>query len=312
MAERPRRHKWLGRWASRLQEPAAFRLLRLTLLSYGTHACGIYAGALAFFGLLALFPLLLLVITVVAIVVRGADATALVLSRVATFLPGSAEMLLVAIDAITTAEPVLLGLGTLGLLWSSMGVFLTLGYALNRVWEAPRDRPLLAQYGIAAALVLSVGVLVVLSLLLSTLVVVPPLLYATLASLGLPDIGPLVLVLSNLLDLVIVAVVAAILYRVLPNAPVRGRDVLLPAVLVAVAWEAAKLGFTWYLGAVAQFDRIYGPVAAIAGLMLWLYVSSILLLLGAELSHQLAGFSGTCAARAGSPSSTTSKANVPR
>jgi membrane protein len=259
------------------------------VLSYGNHACGIYAGALAFFGLLALFPLLLLVITIATIVIRESDATELVLSRVATFLPGSAGILLAAIDTITTAEPVLLGLGTVGLLWSSMGVFLTLGYALNRVWEAPSDRPLLAQYAIAAALVLSVGVLVVLSLLLSTLVVVPPLRHATFASWGVPDIGPLVLALSNALDLVIVGTAVAILYRVLPNAPVRGRDVLLPAVLMAVAWETAKLGFTWYLGEVAQFDRLYGPIAAVAGLMLWLYVSSILLLLGAELCHQLAG-----------------------
>ena len=267
----------------------AFSLLRRTLLSYGNHACGIYAGALAFFGLLALFPLLLLVITIATIVIRESDATELVLSRVATFLPGSAGILLAAIDTITTAEPVLLGLGTVGLLWSSMGVFLTLGYALNRVWEAPSDRPLLAQYAIAAALVLSVGVLVVLSLLLSTLVVVPPLLHATLASRGVPDIGPLVLALSNALDFLIVGTAAAILYRVLPNAPVGGRDVLLPAFLMAVAWETAKLGFTWYLGAVAQFDRMYGPVAAVAGLMLWLYVSSILLLLGGELCHQIAG-----------------------
>jgi membrane protein len=118
--------------------------------------------------------------------------------------------------------------------------------------------------------------------------VVLHLVQGALAGLDLPGTGTLVRVGSDALDLVIVTVAAAVLYRVLPNVAVRWRDVLLPAFLMAVAREGAKLGFTWYLGTFAQIDRVYGPIAAIIGLMLWLYVSFILLLLGAELSHQLA------------------------
>ncbi len=273
------------------------RLLRRTLISYGTHACGIYAGALAFFAVLALFPLLLLLITLFASLIRRSEATALVLGRVTTFLPGSASFVVAGVDAVLAAQPVLLGVGTLGLLWSSIGIFLTLGYALNRVWEAPRDRPLLAQYAIAVVLALSIGVLMLFSLLLSTLLValhlLQHLLQGALAGLDLPGTGALVLVGSNVLDLIIVTAAAAVLYRILPNVAVRWRDVLLPAFLMAVAREGAKLGFTWYLGTFAQVDRVYGPVAAIIGLMLWLYVSSILLLLGAELSHQVARFRAT-------------------
>lgn len=282
------RRTGLSRWARHFVEPSVLRLLRRTLISYGTHACGIYAGALAFFAVLALFPLLLLLITLFAILVRRSEASALVLGRVAAFLPGSASFVVDGMDVVLAAQPVLLGLGTIGLLWSSLGIFLTLGYALNRVWEAPRDRPLLAQYAIAAVLALSIGVLMLLSLLLSTLLVVLHLVQGALAGLDLPGTGALVRVGSAVFDLVIVTVAAAVLYRVLPNVAVRWRDVLLPAFLMAVAREVAKLGFTWYLGTLAQVDRVYGPIAAIVGLMLWLYVSSILLLLGAELSHQLA------------------------
>ena len=268
--------------------------MRRALLSYGAHACGIYAGAMAFFGVLSLFPLLLLLITVAAILLRRADASGLVLGRVAAFFPGSAPLLVGTIDAVTAAQPVLLGVGTLGLLWSSMGVFLTLGYALNRIWEAPRDRPLLLQYVIAAGLALSVGLLALLSLLLSALLALLRPLAATLAKLGLPDpggsglVGLPALVGSQALDLLIVAAAAAVLYRALPNATVRWGEALPPAVLTALLWEAAKLGFARYLTTFAHVDRLYGPVAAIAGLMLWLFVASILLLFGAELSRQLA------------------------
>ncbi len=280
----------LRRHVGRLIEPPPLRLVRRALLSYGAHACGIYAGAMAFFGVLSLFPLLLLLISLVTILVQRVDATTLVLGRVTAFFPGSATTLVGAIDAVTAAQPVLLGIGTLGLLWSSMGVFLTLGYALNRIWETPRDRPLLMQYAIAAGLALSVGLLVLLSALLSALVVVLHLLETALSLRGIPGLSTVALIGSNALDVVVVAGVAAFLYRVLPNALVRWGEALLPAVVVALLWEAAKLGFTWYLATFAHVDRIYGPVAAIAGLMLWLFVSSILLLLGAELSHQLACF----------------------
>ena len=170
-----------------------------------------------------------------------------------------------------------------------MGVFLTLGYALNRIWEAPRDRPLLLQYAIAAGLALSAGLLALLSALLALL---RPL-AATLTKLGFPDpgvsglVGLPALVGSQALDLLIVAA-AAVLYRALPNATVRWGEALPPAVLTALLWETAKLGFARYLTTFAHVDRLYGPVAAIAGLMLWLFVASILLLFGAELSRQLA------------------------
>jgi membrane protein len=278
----------LRRQVGRLEAPPPLRLLWRTLRSYGAHACGIYAGALAFFGVLSLFPLLLLLIALLTLLVQRADATALVLSRVTAFFPGSASTIVGAIDAVTAAQPVLLGVGTLGLLWSSMGVFLTLGYALNRIWEAPRDRPILVQYAIAAGLALSVGLLVLCSALLSTVVVVLHALATVLRHQGIPGLGTVAVVGANALDVVVVAGVATVLYRVLPNALVRWREALPPAVLVALLWEAAKLGFTWYLATVAHVDRLYGPVAAIAGLLLWLFVSAILLLLGAELSHQLA------------------------
>jgi len=286
--DRPPRLADLRRRAARLREPTPLRLFRRALLSYGAHACGIYAGAMAFFGVLSLFPLLLLLISLVTILIRRTDATALVLGRVTAFFPGSATAVVGTIDTVTAARPVLLGVGTLGLLWSSMGVFLTLGYALNRIWEAPRDRPLLLQYAIAAGLALSVGLLGVLSALLSALAWLLHLLDATLARLGVPGLGALAVVGSNALDFLVVAVATAVLYRILPNATVRWGDVLLPAGLVAAVWEGAKLGFTWYLATFAHVDRLYGPVAAIAGLMLWLFVSAILLLLGAELCHQRA------------------------
>ena len=123
-----------------------------SVLSYGSHADGIYAGAIAFFGSLSLFPLVLLLVTVFGAVIKSADAMTLVVTQVVSFIPGSGQLLSSVIQTVTQSTPIALGVSSVGLLWSSMGVFMTLGYALNRTWNVPRDRNILVQYLISAGL----------------------------------------------------------------------------------------------------------------------------------------------------------------
>ena len=272
----------------RLDQHLVPRLLVRSLVSYGRHACGVFAAAIAFFGVLSLFPLLLLLITLFAAVVKASDATALVVNHVAAFFPGSSDLVLNAINTIVSTQPAFVGVAAIGLLWSAMGVFMALGYALNRVWNAPKDRNILVQYGIAAGLTLSVGLVVAASFLVSALADLAHLLVGVLAVLNLPGLGLLTFVASNVANLAIVTAALGFLYRLLPNVYVEWRDVLVPALCVAVGGGVARFGFSWYLTAVAKFNRIYGPLAAIAGLMLWMFVAAVLLLFGAELSHQLA------------------------
>jgi membrane protein len=270
-----------------LDRPAS-TLLGRALLSYGSHADGVYAGSMAFFGTLSLFPLVLLLITLFGTIVQSADATQLVISRVAAFIPGSDQLVSGVIGGVTGSAPIALGIGVAGLLWSSMGVFMTMGYSLNRTWNVPHDRNIVVQYVISALLALSVGLVVVASLIMSALANLLYFVAGPLLDTSIPGIGSIAVLGSNLVDFAIVCAAAAFLYRALPNLYVEWRDVMIPAAFVAVIGGAAKFGFTWYLGAIAHVGRIYGPIAAVAGLMLWLFVASVLLLFGAELSHQLA------------------------
>ncbi|HEU0167299.1 MAG TPA: YihY/virulence factor BrkB family protein [Chloroflexota bacterium] len=258
------------------------------MLSYGSHACGIFAAAIAFFGVLSIFPLLLLLISIFARVVNQPEATSIVVSNLSAFFPGSSDLLASAVDAVTPAEPTFAGLGAAGLLWSSMGVFMTLGYALNRVWNVQRNRHILVQYAISAGLALSVGLVALVSLGLSAIVDLSHFVRGLLPGLAIPGLGWAALAASNAITFVIVVAVVALLYRWLPYTAVNWGDVFVPAMVVALLGTAAKFGFAWYLSTVAHFNRMYGPVAAVAGLMLWMFLAGILVLFGAELSCQLA------------------------
>src|SRR5205823_7274515 len=108
--------------------------------------------------------------SIFGLVVQESQATSIVLSNLSAFFPGSSDLLANAVAAVTPAEPTFAGIGAIGLLWSSMGVFMTLGYALNRVWDVKRDRNIFAQYVISAGLALSVGLIALVSLSLSAIV----------------------------------------------------------------------------------------------------------------------------------------------
>ena len=238
--------------------------------------------------MLSIFPLLLLLISIFTLVVQESEATTIVLSNLSAFFPGSSDLLAGAVAAVTPAEPTFAGIGAVGLLWSSMGVFMTLGYALNRVWDMKRDRNIFVQYAISAGLALSVGLIALAALGLSAIVDLSHFVRGLLPGLEIPGLSWAALAASNAITFVIVVAVVALLYRWLPNTAVKWRDVFIPAVAVGLLGTTAKFGFAWYLSTVAHFNRIYGPVAAVAGLMLWMFLAGVLLLFGAELSCQLA------------------------
>jgi len=286
----PREGKWRLRVARlrQLEDHGLLGLLIRSVRSYGSHACGIYAAAIAFFGVLSVFPLLLLLVSLFALVLKASDATSLVLNNLSAFIPGSASLLSGAVDTVTSTEPAFAGVGLAGLLWSSMGVFMSLGYALNRVWNVKKDRNILVQYAISAGLALSVGLVALVSLVLSAAADFAHFARNLFPGVALPGAGLAALVASNAINFVIVAGVAGLLYRWLPHTRVEWRDVIVPACSVALLGGIAKFGFSWYLSAIAHFNRIYGPLAAVAGLMLWIFLAAVLLLFGAELSCQVA------------------------
>jgi len=265
----------------------ALGLLIRSVRSYGSHACGIFAAAIAFFGVLSIFPLVLLLVTLFALVLKASDATSLVLNNLSAFIPGTASLVTTAVDTITSTEPAFAGVGIVGLLWSSVGVFMALGYALNRIWDV-ENRNILVQYAISAGLALSVGLVALVSLMLSAAADFAHFARDLFQGVAIPGIGFAALAASNAINFVIVAAMAGLLYRWLPNTRVEWRDVIVPACSVALLGGVAKFGFSWYLSAIAHFNRIYGPVAAVAGLMLWIFLAAVLLLFGAELSCQMA------------------------
>jgi membrane protein len=254
--------------------PTPVQILMATFRDFSKHADGVHAGALGFFGTLSVFPLVLLTIVLFSKIIRMDAATKLVFSQLGTLLPEGDTVAGVA-SANLNIPAAVVGGSLFALLWSSLGAFVTLGYSLDRAWDREGDRNIIVRYLVAATLSLAVGATMITASLLITAA------RSTDIALGAA---------YWLVESLVAWAAIVLLYRLVPDARVGWAETLLPAALVTVACGVARFGFGWYLGNVAQIGRIYGPMANVAGLMLWLLVTSAVLLWGAELSHQLSQY----------------------
>ncbi len=167
------------------------------------------------------------------------------------------------------------GLIVLGL--TALALVFTIDRTLNAIWRVPRPRPL-AQRVLVYWAALTLGPLVLGASLSITS-------YALSASRGVVDELPGgVSLLLGSIQFGLLAVSMAALFRFVPNTHVRWAHALAGGVFVALGFEAAKRGLAWYVGQVPTFSVLYGAFATLPILLLWIYLSWVIVLLGAVIA----------------------------
>lgn len=254
------------------------------------HQCLDLAAGLTYHAVLAVVPGLIALVSLLGLLGGGETSaeTALVVAR-----------LVVPSEALAFVEPMVDGLaqassrvvalvaGVVLAVWFVTAFVLAVGRALNRIYEVREGRPLVPRIAQGVALTVVLGVLVLVSAVL--LLVSSP-----VANL----IGLLIGVETPVLDLfgvlkwpllaIALTVIIALLYARAPNiAQPRFRWVSPGAVVAIVVWLAGSLLFGIYVRDFATYDRTYGQVAGLIVLLVWLWVSNLALLLGAELDVEI-------------------------
>src|SRR5215510_12697652 len=243
------------------------------------------AAAMSYFGLMALFPALLLLFAIGNKLAGGGQ----LLSHAIEVYPGSSKFLRETIEAFSD-----LGIGAIItcviiVFWAGSWVFAVIERALNRIWGAVA-RTFWHGRALTIGMVGLVGLLLASSVLLTSVLVAfremavrlsPRQLerYTLLASVGSAFWQVLFAAVSYLVTVVLFVLV----YRFMPKASVTLRDTLPGAFLAGLLWEIAKYTFAWSLN-YFHYDQIYGSVGAVVAVLTWSYVSSLILLFGAQLT----------------------------
>jgi membrane protein len=243
------------------------------------------AAAMSYFGLLTLFPALLLLLALSNRMTAGTQ----MITHIVQVYPGSGKFLHETIQSLAhISNGVIVSCGII-VLWAGSWVFAVVERALNRVWGTTH-RTFLHGRALTLAMIAIIGLLLSLSVLATSVLVglqeiagrlSPRQLenYALLSAAG-SFFWQIVFALASLL---VTFTLFSIVYKFMPNAYVSVRDTIPGAVIGGLLWEAAKYGFAWSLN-YFHYDQIYGSVGAVVAVLTWGYVSSLVLLFGAQLT----------------------------
>ena len=247
-----------------------------------------WAAALTYYGVLSIFPALIAIISIVGLMGQSASDT--LTKNLASFAPGPAKTVVgSAINGLAAnrgGAGILFVVGILGALWSASGYIAAFMRASNAIWDVEEGRPVWKTVPVR----LGVTLVVVLLLAVSAVAVV---LTGSLADrtgrlLGLGGTFVTVWDIAKWpVLLLVVATVFAILYYASPNVKHPSFKWITPGGIVAVVvWVVASAAFALYVVNFGSYNKTYGSIGAVIVFLVWLWISNVALLFGAEYNAE--------------------------
>ena len=271
-----------------------YDLLKQTFEQWSEDKVPRLGAALAFYSVFAIAPLLMIVTSIAGLAFGRSAAQHHIVGQIATVMGQEAGRTIEKIleDASKPASGMIsVVTGMIVLLFGASGVFAQLQDALNTIWEvAPKPdrgwKGILRDRFLSLTMVLGVGFLLLISLVVSAAI-------SALTSYVGDTTGEAVGHAINLVvSVAVITVLFAMIYKVLPDVKIAWRDVWLGAAATSMLFVVGKLVVSLYLGR-SSVVSAYGAASSLVLILLWVYYSSQILLLGAEFTQVYANRFGT-------------------
>ena len=268
-----------------------WRTLKRTVAEFQEHHLTDWAAALTYYAVLSIFPALIFFVAIVGLVGQDpgtVNAIVKIISDVTS--ESTAASVHSTIRDVVNAKGgagALLGIGLAGALWSASGYIGAFMRAANVVYDVDEGRPYWKRRPLQIAI--TAVALIGIAIIALALVVTGPLARAIGDQIGMGDTAttiwsiakwPVVVMLAGLLF--------GGLYYIAPNVRQRGFRWITPGGVVAVLiWGIASAGFSFYVAHFGSYNRTYGSLGAAVTFLIWLWLTNIALLFGAELNAEL-------------------------
>jgi membrane protein len=272
-----------------LSNAPKLKMLKQGIITFMDNDLTTSAAAVSYFFMLSLFPTLLLMLAIGNRLIGPERVKKYVIGQVLAFLPGAQSFVRKNLESISNISVSLIISCLIIMLWAASWIFTVIEKALNRIWGT-YPRPFLRGRGVnfvvMSLILLLLGASALFTAFMSGL-------KAAVERLPLrfkPEIVELTSLAWQVAFIAASAVLTIILfttlYKLLPNTKVPLREALAGAVLAGLLWEAAKFGFA-YLLPFFHYDLLYGSIGAAVAMLSWVYLSSIIMLFGAQLTALL-------------------------
>ncbi|MFL9815177.1 YihY/virulence factor BrkB family protein [Stutzerimonas sp. VN223-3] len=262
---------------------SSFELLKRTIKDFSKDDMTTYASALAYRAIFSLFPFLLFLIALLGMLDLQEFFTWL-REQVSLVLPPDAlDLVNPVIDQMQGQKSGLLSFGILLALWSASIGIRSLMNAMNKAYDVEEGRP--AWKLMLLSVVYTIGLALILLAAAALMIIGPQVMEWLAEQVGLKEIvvtlwtwlrWPVIVILMML--------VVAVLYYVMPDVEQEFRFITPGSVLAVVVWIAASVAFGLYVQNFGNYDATYGSIGAVIVLLLYFYISAAVLLFGAELN----------------------------
>jgi len=274
---------------ARLTRRSWVEALKRTFKEFQEDNLSDWAAALTYYGVLSIFPGLLVLASVLGLM--GQSVKKSLLDNLTQIAPGSVKDVLTGtIDSAQQGRSfagVVAIIGLLAAVWSASGYVGAFMRASNAVYDVPEGRPIWKKLPIRLGITVATGVMLVLS---SLIVVFSGRLAEQMGkAIGL---GPAAVTTWSILKwpvlVVLVSQMFALLYWASPNARPGGFRWISPGGILAVLlWLLASFGFAIYAANFSSYNKTYGTLAAVIIFLVWLWISNLAILLGLEFNFEL-------------------------
>jgi membrane protein len=279
-----------GRAQGAVSQTGAVATLKRTASEFMEDNLTDWAAALTYYGLLALFPALIAMVSLIGLIGDPKSTTATLTEIVTSIGPQSAAQTFsdpiesLASDQSAAGFAFVLGLAVA--LWSASGYVGAFMRASNIIFETPEGRPFWKLRPLQLAVTLAMVILM--AVLALGLVLTGPVVDAVAAPLGIGDTAVAIWNVAKWPAMAAIFIfMVDVLYYASPNARLRGFRWVTPGSLVAIAgWAVASVGFAFYVANFGSYDKTYGTLGGLISLLVWFWISNLAILFGHQLNAE--------------------------
>ena len=260
------------------------RVARTSVVGLLDHDGLNYAGSMAYFSILSFVNVLLLGAVLLTALIGEGEARRIILTWFAQNTPIDPDLISEMIDAAVSSRGSLTVVGFIFLLWGALGFFGAVSRGINRAFSDGKPLFILREKLLGILLILFSGGLILASVAVG--------LFTSYLQNAARDVvdrfqggDVTVALIGFVVPFLLVFIAYLVLYRVVPSQKVSFGDVWPGAFVAALLWTLLRVGYTIYVTRIAHFEDLFGPLAAIITLIVFIYFASVVLLIGAEVAR---------------------------
>jgi membrane protein len=260
-------------------------LLQESLNEFGTENGSLLAASVSFNLLLSIFPLTLAVIYIAGSFPQSPYTQDQIIRGIAYLLPVSRELIAGTVTGVAAARGAIGVLAIIGLILGGLGFFNTIRRALNTAWGIRKPQPLLKSQLINTIMMIGAAISLFLSVLITAYL-------STVSERAIPVPGAAMVssisierVLANVSATAITFTVFLLLYKFVPDRRPKWKDIWVGALIAAISFEITKIIFLVYLRVFNPYNLIYGSIGALIAFLIWTYLSALIFLFIAKVTH---------------------------